>query len=86
MVYVTHFTQHRGHDFETAHLTLRKEQREQIAGQLAVGIPFEDVLDSVQWSTPPTGRVTALNLITRRYLHSIFDALWCVAERSPPQG
>ena len=71
VVYVTHFTQHRGHDLDVAHLTLRKEQREQIAGQLAVGIPFEDVLDSVQWSTPPTGQVTALNLITRRYLHSI---------------
>ena len=42
---------HEGHTCTVAHLRLREEQREVIAGMLSAGIPFDDVLDRVQLST-----------------------------------
>ena len=49
-VKVTYYSSHHGHDCEVAHQQLTRSQRSQSASMLAMGIPFEDVIDRVQLS------------------------------------
>ena len=68
---VDYHARHQGHVTEVAHLQIRRNEREKIAGMLSLGISFEDVLDSVQWIRVPAGQLTAMNLVTRKYLQNI---------------
>jgi len=68
VVRVDYYSRHQGHPTEVAHLQLRRDECEKVAGMLSLGIPFEDVLDSVQWRGMPAGQLTALNLLTRKEL------------------
>lgn len=67
---VTFYATHKGHECEASHLSIRKEKREEIAGMLAAGIPFDDVLDSIQLSLGHH-EVSPLNFLTKQHLQNI---------------
>ena len=69
-VKVTYYVDHVGHDHELAHQQLTREQRSQIAGMLATGIPFDDVLDKIQLSGD-NSMVSRLHLTSKQDLKNI---------------
>ena len=69
-VKVSFYPDHIGHDHDIAHQQLSYDQRAQIAGMIAVGIPFDDVLDKVQLSAD-NSTVSRLHLVTKQDLKNI---------------
>lgn len=61
---------HLEHDHDLAHFGLSRRQRQQVAGMLAAGLPFEDVLDKLQLSAG-NARLSYLHLASRKDLHNI---------------
>ena len=67
---VKHFTEHRGHACELAHLRLTSAQRQTAAGLMAVGMPLNDVLDHMQLSGG-SDNIRYLHLATRKDMDNI---------------
>lgn len=69
-VFVTYYYDHFGHECDVAHQQLSREQRREIAGMLATGIPFDDVLHRIQLSGDNT-KVSRLHLLSKQDLKNI---------------
>ena len=69
-VRVRYRSKHEGHDCDVAHLHMRKEQRQHIAGLLAAGIPFEEVLDAIQLDAD-NAKVSYMHFITKKDLQNV---------------
>ena len=67
---VSYYADHRGHDFEVAHMRLRREQREGIAAKLAAGVPRGDVLDAIRSSASTSG-CPLLKFVTKKDIQNI---------------
>ncbi|KAF8774438.1 hypothetical protein HNY73_016987 [Argiope bruennichi] len=59
---------HIGHDLETRTLRLTKNERENLAACLKLGIPFDKILEDAKQNFAPTNRY---NFLTRKHLHNI---------------
>lgn len=66
----TYYAEHRGHDCEIGHLTLSKQQRQEIASKLAVGISYDEVIDSVHVTASQSG-LSHLQFVTKKDLRNI---------------
>jgi len=69
-VKVRYYSGHYGHKFDVAHTVFRKDQRQHIAGMLAAGIPFDEVLVKVRQGGDDS-TVSRQNFATKRDLNNI---------------
>ena len=60
---------HTGHGTETTHLTLRDEDRRELAKCIAEGISFDDILDNIHRNS--SNPASCLSGVTRKDLHNI---------------
>ena len=67
---VRYYSRHYGHKFDVAHTVFRKDQRQHIAGMLAVGIPFDEVLVKVRQGGVDS-TVSRQNFATKQDLNNI---------------
>jgi len=69
-VKVRYYARHYGHKFDVAHTVFRKDQRQHIAGMLAAGIPFDEVLVKVRQGGDDS-TVSRQNFATKQDLNNI---------------
>lgn len=69
-VNVTYYSEHFGHSCDVAHQQLTRDERTQVAGLLAMGVPYDDVLHRMQLSGDNSS-VSRLHFLTKHDLNNI---------------
>ncbi|CAB0003545.1 unnamed protein product [Nesidiocoris tenuis] len=70
---------HVGHDMEITRLTLTKQERDHIAQQLALQVPFDAILQACRESAVGAENIRRMNLLTRKDLYNI-ESSYCLSK------
>uniref|UniRef100_A0A0K8TE40 C2H2-type domain-containing protein n=1 Tax=Lygus hesperus TaxID=30085 RepID=A0A0K8TE40_LYGHE len=62
---------HVGHEMDISRLTLTKQERDHIAQQLALQVPFDTILEACRESAVGAENIRRMNLLTRKDLYNI---------------